>query len=148
MALKVINKTNSRFRFLYRKNSFLSQSFRWQLCKALVQSHFDYAHSGWYPNLNKRLKSKLQILQDNCIWFCLIRAHTGLNKFEKIKYLPINEHIEQLINSTNFKYFSNLSPAYMNEVLKPSGQNSTTARAFLVKLNQSFRKTNYGQNNF
>ena len=90
----------------------------------------------------------MQILQSKCIWFCLIRAHAGLNKFEKIKCLPINEHIEQFINSTNFKYFSNLSPAYMNEILKPSGQNCTTARAFLVKLNQSFRKTNYGQNNF
>ena len=105
-------------------------------------------HTAWYPNLNKRLKSKLWILQNKCIWFCLIRAHTGLNKFEKNKCLLINYHIEQFINSTNFKYFNNLSPAYMNEVLKPSGQNSTTARASLLKLNQSFRKTNCRQNNF
>ena len=34
----------------------------------------------------------------------------------------------------------------MNDVFKPSGQNSTTARASLLKLNNPFRKTNCGQN--
>ena len=67
MALKVINKINSRLRFLYRKNRFLSPPLRRLLCISLIQPHFDYACSAWYPNLNKRLKSKLQILQNKCI---------------------------------------------------------------------------------
>ena len=71
MALKVINKINSRLRFLYRKNRFLSPPLRRLLCNSLIQPHFDYACSAWYPNLNKRLKSKLQILQNKCIRFCL-----------------------------------------------------------------------------
>ena len=80
MALKVINKINSRLRFLYRKNRFLSPPLRRLLCNSLIQPHFDYASSAWYPNLNKRLKSKLQILQNKFIRFCLNlnnRAHIG-----------------------------------------------------------------------
>ena len=52
MALKVINKINSRHRFLYRKNRFLAPPLRRLLCNSLIQSHFDYACSAWYPNLN------------------------------------------------------------------------------------------------
>ena len=67
MALKVINKINSRLRFLYRKNRFFSPPVRRLLCNSLMQPHFDYACSARYPNLSKRLKSKLQILQNKCI---------------------------------------------------------------------------------
>ena len=45
-----------------------------------------------------------------------------------------------------FKYFSNLSTAYMNDVFKTSGQNSITTKAFLLKLNQPLQKTNHPQN--
>ena len=89
MALKIISKINSRLRFLYRKNIFLSQPLRRLLCNALIQPHFDYACSAWYPNLNNRLKSKLQILQKKCIRFCLnldSKAHIGLTEFEKTGY--------------------------------------------------------------
>ena len=46
MALKVISK------FLYRKNRFLYQPLCRLLCNALIQSHFNYVCSAWYPNLN------------------------------------------------------------------------------------------------
>ena len=59
VALKIINKINSRLRFLYRKNRFLSPPLCRLLCNSLVHPHFDYACSAWYPDLNKRLKSKL-----------------------------------------------------------------------------------------
>ena len=35
----------------------------------------------------------------------------------------------------------------MNDVFKPAGQPNTTTRASLLKLNQSLRRTNHGQNN-
>ena len=98
MALKVINKINSRLRFLYRKNRFLSPRLRRLLCNSLIQPHFDYACSAWYPNLNKRLKSKLQILQNKCIRFGLNlnnRAHIGRNEFEQINWLPVNDRFKQ-----------------------------------------------------
>ena len=59
MAFQIINKINSSLRFLYRKNRFLYPPPRRLLCNSLIQTHFDYACSAWYPNLNKRLQSKL-----------------------------------------------------------------------------------------
>ena len=47
MALKLINKINSRLKFLYGKNRFLSPHLRRLLCNSLIQSHFDYACSVW-----------------------------------------------------------------------------------------------------
>ena len=80
MALKVINKINSRLRFLYRKNRYLSPYLKRFLCNAIIQ-HFDYAISAWYPNLNKKIKSKSQTIQNKCVRFCLqldSRSHTGI----------------------------------------------------------------------
>ena len=76
---KVINKISTRLRFLYRGNRVLSPPLRRLLCNSPIQSHFDYACLARHPNLNKRLKSKLQIIQNKCIRFCLNlnnRAHT------------------------------------------------------------------------
>ena len=55
-ALKVIRKINGKLKFLYRKNSFLTPGLRRMLCNALIQPHFNYACSKWYPNLNVKLK--------------------------------------------------------------------------------------------
>ena len=62
MPLQVIKKINTRLRFLYRKSRFLSQPLHRLLCSKIIQPHFDYAFSAWYPNLNKSLKKKLQTL--------------------------------------------------------------------------------------
>ena len=35
----------------------------------------------------------------------------------------------------------------MNDVFKPDGQPNTTTSASLLKLNQTLRRTNHGQNN-
>ena len=43
MALKVINKINSRLKSLHRKNKFLAPARRRLLCNALIQPHFDYS---------------------------------------------------------------------------------------------------------
>ena len=134
MALKVTNKINGRPRFLYRKNKLFSPPFR-----KLIQPSFDYAFSAWYPNLNKKLKSKLQILQNKWIQFCLYlnkRAHIGQNEFEKkINWLPANDRFEKFISSISF----------MSDVFKTAGQRTTTTRATLPKLNQPLRKTNQRQ---
>ena len=63
MALKVINKINSKLKFLYRKQKFLTPYLKRMLCNALIQPHFDYACSAWYPQLTKGLKDKIQIVQ-------------------------------------------------------------------------------------
>ena len=56
MTLHVIHKINNKLKFLYRKNDFLTPTQRRLLCNALIQPHFDYAWSAWYPNLSKKLK--------------------------------------------------------------------------------------------
>ena len=56
ITLKVIKKINGKLKFLYRKNSFLTPGLQRMLCNALIQPHFDYACSAWYPKLNTKFK--------------------------------------------------------------------------------------------
>ena len=58
MVTKVLSLINGRLKFLYRKQTFLTYSLRRLLCNALIQPHYDYACSAWYPSLNKRLLKK------------------------------------------------------------------------------------------
>ena len=55
MAIDVINKINSRLRFLYRQNRFLNYPLQRLLYNAVIQPFFDYACNTWYPNINKKL---------------------------------------------------------------------------------------------
>ena len=59
VALNVVNIINSKLKFLYRKNSFLTPGLRRLLCNALIQPHFDYACFSWYPNLTKKIKHRI-----------------------------------------------------------------------------------------
>ena len=106
MAIHVINKVNSRLRFLYRQNKFLDIPLRRLLCNAMIQPFFDYACNVWYPNLNKNLRKRLQAAQNKCIRFCLKlgdRASIKSNEFEKINWLPIFEiYISQLKKTFRF----------------------------------------------
>ena len=148
MALNIFSTINCRLRFLSRKNKIFSQPLCRLLYNALVQPHFNYASSAWYPNLNKRLKSRLQILQNKYICFCLnldSKAHIGLTRFEKINGLPKNDRFEQCISSMTFTYFNYLSPFYMNDVFKLAGQNTPATGTSLFKSSQRLRKTNHGQ---
>ena len=109
MTLKVVNKINSRLKFLHRKNKFLTPALRRLLCNALIQPHFDYASSAWYPNLTQKMKSKIQITQNKCIWYCLQldkRIHISKNEFETLNWLPVKGRFHQSINSIVFKHFT------------------------------------------
>ena len=92
MALKVINMINSRLKFLYRKNRYLTPYLKRLLCNALIQTLFDYACSAWYPNLNKKLKSKLHTDQKRCIRYCFQldnrRVILEWNTFKKLTGSP------------------------------------------------------------
>ena len=71
MTLSVISKVSNKLKCHYRKNRFLTQTWRRLLCNALIQPYFDYACSAWYPNLTKKLKNRIQTFQNKCIRFCL-----------------------------------------------------------------------------
>ena len=62
---------NNKLKFLYRKNDFLTPTLRRFLCNPVIQPHFDYAYSAWYPNLSKKLKHRIQTPQNKCMRFCL-----------------------------------------------------------------------------
>ena len=58
MANKVISKVSARLKFLHRKNKYWTPNLHRLLCNALIQPHFDYACSAWYPNLSKKTKTQ------------------------------------------------------------------------------------------
>ena len=149
MALKVINKINSRLKFLHRKNKFLTPALRRLLCNALVQPHFDYASSAWYPNLTQKMKNKIQITQNKCIRYCLQlgkMTHISKNEFETLNWLPVKDRFNQSINSIVFKYFTKQCSSYLNEVFEWACPNNLRTRNSCLALICPFRKTNMGQN--
>ena len=68
-ASKVLKKINAKLKFLYPQGRYLTPAYRRLLCNALIQPHFDYGCSSWFPLLKKNLKLKLQKAQNNCIRF-------------------------------------------------------------------------------
>ena len=141
VALRVIEKINSRLKFLYRKNEILDVTLRRLLCNALIQPHFDYACTARFPDLSKKLKDKLQVTQNKCIRFCLklqSREHISNEHFHELKWLPINQRFQQCVTSAIFKFVQNKCPAYMNEVFRPAENMRINTRNSFLKLNHPF----------
>ena len=75
MALKVVNEIYVKLKFLYWKNKFLTPELCRMLCNALIQPHFDYACTAWYPNLTEKTKKKMQFMQKiNVYGFAIKRS--------------------------------------------------------------------------
>ena len=113
MAVKVINKINSRLKFLNRKNKFLTPALCRLLCNTCIQPQFDYALSAWYPNLAQKMKNKVQITQNKCIRYCLEPdkvIQISKIKFEFLKWLPVKDRFHQSIKSIVFKCFTKQCP--------------------------------------
>ena len=148
MALRVIERFNSRLKFLYRKNRFLDVPLRKLLFNALLQPHFDYVCTAWYPEWTKKLKDKLQDTQNKCIRFYLklqCREHISNKHFQKLNWLAINQMFKQCVTSTVFKFVQNKCPDYMNEVFRPA-ENIRDTRNSYLKLSHPFQKNSTGQN--
>ena len=149
MALSVINKVNSKLRFLYRNKSFLNPQLRRLMCNALIQPHFDYASSTWYLNLTEKFKKKIQVSQNKCIRFCLNldnRAHIGYAELKEINWLNIHDRQRLNLCTSVFKFFNNKTPLFMSNVFHPARENEISTRSSYLKLQQPFRKTKLGQN--
>ena len=147
MALNVVSKINTRLKFPYRKNKFLSSQLRRLLCNApLIHPHFDYACSDWHPNFNKKFKTKLQTLQNKCVRFCLQidnRAHAGITEFKRINWLSVDYRFRQCLTANEFKFFDDRCPLYMKDVFDLSCINQASTRNSTMKLSQQLRRTNY-----
>ena len=107
MTNKVISEVNARLKFLHRKNKYLTANRRRRLlCNALMKPHFDNACSAWYPNFSKKLKNRIETLQNKFIHFSLQldkMSHISQKEFETINWLPIKEKYNQCINSIALK---------------------------------------------
>ena len=148
MALHVISKVNPKLKFLYRQNKFLSIPLRRLLCNAMIQPFFDYACNAWYPNLNKKLKTRLQAAQNKCIRFCLKlgdRSSLKSKDFEKINWLPIHERVSQYSVCSVYKFFAKSCPDYFDELYFPVENNGINTHFSFQKLTLPHRDTNIGQ---
>ena len=148
MTLCVINKINNKLKLLYRKNRFLTPTLRRLLCNALIQPHFDYACSAWYPDLTKKLKNRIQTSQSKCIRFYLQldkMTHISHKEFETLNWLPVTERFKQCINSIAFKYVNDQCPNYLNQVFQTAPENNIQTRGSFLKSKCPFHKTNAGQ---
>ena len=109
MALNVIDKINSRLKFLHRQNRLLTPPLCRLLCNALIQPLFDYAWTAWFPNLSKKLRLRLQVMQNKCIRFCLQlhkMSRICVNKFLELNWLNVHDRYLQFIVSHIFKFYN------------------------------------------
>ena len=144
MALYVLNKINSRLRFLYRQNRFLNKPLWRLLCNTMVQSFFDYACYAWYPSLRKGLQKWLQVSQNNCVRFCLQldkKTWIGFPEFKEINWLNINDRFSQCVLLSIYKFFNKESPEYFNEMYFPAEPSKINTRSSFQRLKQHLRKS-------
>ena len=88
--------------------------------------------------LTKKLKNKIQATQNKCARFCLNidnMAHMSQNDFEKLKWLPISDRINQCLLSTTLKFVNNIGPNYFNDL---NGLLNKTLRNDYCKLKHPF----------
>ena len=149
MANHVINKANSRLKFLYRQDKFLNKALRRLLCNAMIQPFFDYACIVWYPNLTKYLKDRLQCTQNKSLKFCLnLTSRTSLKvkHFKEINWLNVHDRYNQMVATTVFKFYNARAPNYLGEIYLPADQGGIRTRYSFQKLKLPLKKTNMGKN--
>ena len=69
---------------------------------ALIQPHFDYACSVWYPNLTKKIKHRIQTIQNTCMRFCLRldkSKYISHEDFERLNCLLVSFRLKQYVDS-------------------------------------------------
>ena len=74
-------------KFLFRKQTFLYLQTKNHSVMILLQCHFDYACSFWYPGLSKLLRNRLHDTQNKMVRFTLKldpRSHLELNDFKSL----------------------------------------------------------------
>ena len=134
----IISEVKACLKFLYRQSNRLSAKTRKNLCSALILCHFDYSCSSWYAGLNKGLKRKLQIAQNQVIRFInQLRPRTSItsNILMNLNLLNVETRIKQLRLNHVHKIFYNLCPSYLQEnfvPLRDAHHHNTRCYNFLV----------------
>ena len=124
----ILSKLNNKLRFLYRKQKYLDKETRILLCNSLIQPHYDFACTSWFPLLTKDMKKRFQISQNKLIQFCLnlgSRESINLTRFREINWLPVKERVNQCIYSLVYKFLNNNEPDYIGDILNIKEKNIT-----------------------
>ena len=123
MARRVLKNIDTKLNFLWRQSNSLIYSSTRLLYNALIQPHFDYGCTSWYPIQIKALKTKLQTAPSKCILFCLelpLCGHINPCHFMKINWLSVEREVELCTPTTVFKYWKGIPPSYLNDMFMPS----------------------------
>ena len=113
----------------------------------MIKPFFDYACNAWYPNINKKLETRLQAAQNKCIRFCLKlddRFRLKSKELEIINWLPVQERISQCAVCNVYKFFSKHFSDCFEELFSPTEETAIRARSSFQKLKIPRRKTNIG----
>ena len=105
MATKVLSLVNNRLKFLYQKQKFFTLPLCRLLCNSLIQPHYGYACSAWYPSLNKRLSKKIQTSQNKCIRFCLNLDNKDIKMIEEQLNTDFSSLCDWLIDNKLIVHF-------------------------------------------
>ena len=147
MATRMLGKINGKLKFLYRKQNFLDGSLLRLLFNALIQPHFDYACTSWYPMFNKKLSKEIQAAQNKCIRFYLNlknTAHIGVTEFKAIDWLPTKNRVDQCVCVNVMKFFKGTAPASSAEIFHSANQGGST-QSSMFKLELPSQKSILGQ---
>ena len=109
MGTTVVQKLNSRLKFLYRQSKFLTLSRRRTLVSALALSQFDCACSLWYYSLQKGTKDRIRVCQNKLIRFVLgrsHRAHLDVSDFKRVGWLPTEGGCGKLPWAMSLEYYT------------------------------------------
>ena len=105
MSCRVLKEISTKVNFLWRQSNYLNYPSRRLLSNNLIQPHFDYGCTSWYPLLSKNLKTKSQIAQNKYICFCLElqpRGHINPSHFRKTNWLPVEGRLELCISTIHY----------------------------------------------
>ena len=118
IVTSIVQKVNSRLKFLYRQARFLDQKSKFSLCSALILCHLDYSSSSWYSGLSKTLKRKLQICQNKVFRFILeLSPMQSVNStvFDTLNMLNVERRVKQMRLNHVFNIVHDTAPTYLRQ---------------------------------
>ena len=117
---------------MYRHGIVINEKSRKLLTSALIQCHFDYAASAWYLGISKKLKLKLQIVQNKVVRFILNigpRTHIGQCELNKVGILNTSDRVSQLMLNHMYNVYNGTAPEYLcNNFTRLNTQHSHCTR--------------------
>ena len=116
LVSSIIQKVNTRIKFLYRQAGCLDRGSRMTLSSALIQCYFDYSCSSWYSSLNKQLK--LPVCQNKMVRFILYLGHRhsiNCDILDSLNMLNVEARVKQLRLNHVFNIVQGLAPNYLQE---------------------------------